>query len=148
MLTLLRFARYARAFEKTLGDDDWSRVRPFFHREVVYEVADERWGCRLVGVDAVLAGLKKSLDGFDRKFSRRSARLRGVPRLGWNRLRIGWSVRYAHDELEPFVLVGSSEVRYRGGLIAHLGDRFVHAESTDVDAWIAANGVELDPGYT
>jgi hypothetical protein len=147
MLTLVRFLRYARAFEQTLRDDDWERVRPFFREDAVYDVDDPDYGCHLVGVDAVLAGIKKSLDGFDRKFPRRSVKLTRLPRLGWNRIAISWSVRYKHDSWTPYTLVGASSVRYRRGRIAHITDTFSGDARRDLERWSETNGVELDPSY-
>jgi hypothetical protein len=147
VLSLLRFARYARAFEKTLRDDDWERVRPFFCDDAVYEVVDETYGCRLEGFEAIAAGIRKSLDNFDRRFPRRSVHINGLPKLGWNRVEIGWTATYEDDESTSFVLAGVSEARYRGGRIAHLGDTFAGDPRADIEAWMTANEAVLDPSY-
>ena len=147
MLSLWRFYRYAKAFEETLRDDDWERVRPFFRPDAVYEVIDDNFGCRLVGPDAIFAGMKKSLDGFDRLFPRRSARLTERPRLRWNHVRVSWSVKYKHDTWSPYILAGVSDVRYRGGLIAHLTDTLDATAKDSLATWTAANDVELRPAY-
>src|SRR6478735_3425581 len=68
MEILQQFMAYAAAFEQTLVDDDWTRLRPFFAADAVYEVQSEDVGCRLVGPEAIFAGMKKSLNGFDRRF--------------------------------------------------------------------------------
>lgn len=147
MLSLIRFVRYARAFEKTLADDDWERIKPFFRDDAIYQVIDDEIGCELVGPEAITAGIKKSLDGFDRRFPRRSVRLTRRPALGWNRVRVWWSVTYKHDTWGPYTLAGSSDARYRGGRIARLVDRFAPGSLAEMRSWMEANGVELDPSY-
>ena len=62
------FMKYAADFEKTLADDDWTRLRQYFAADAVYEVKSDGFPCKLTGPDAIFKGIKKSLDGFDRKY--------------------------------------------------------------------------------
>ena len=59
MDTLSRFMEYAADFEKTLGDDDWTRLRRYFADDAVYEVKAEGFRtlalrlCQVVPTDGV-----------------------------------------------------------------------------------------------
>ena len=91
MDTMQRFMTYAGDFEKTLGDDDWSRVKPYFADDAVYEVKAAPFACKLTGPDAICAGMKKSLDGFDRKFDRRDIEVVGQREIDGDEIRLAWS---------------------------------------------------------
>ena len=65
------FADYAAAFEETFADDDWSRLEQYFAEDARYEISGGPFATTIDGRDAILKGLKKSLDGFDRKFDNR-----------------------------------------------------------------------------
>ncbi len=62
------------AFDKTVEDDNWDRLVPFFHEDIRYFVTGAPFACDIQGRDAVFAGFKKSLDGLDRKFDKRDWR--------------------------------------------------------------------------
>ena len=143
-----QFLAYAGDFEKTLADDDWSRLRQYFADDAVYEVKSESFGCRLVGPSAIFAGMKKSLDGFDRKFSKRDIEVTSGPEIAGDEMRVGWKVVYARDDLAPFILRGRSVVRYAAdGKIAHLSDVYDPSVQAEFDAWQRENHVALDPSY-
>ena len=76
MDVIKRFTEYADDFEKTFADDDWSRLRQYFTDDAVYEgVGSDAFSFKAEGIDAVLAHMKSSLDGFDRKFATRTLEL-------------------------------------------------------------------------
>jgi len=147
MDTLQSFMQYAGEFERTLADDDWSRLRRFFNDDAVYEVKAP-FGCRLVGPDAIFGGIKKSLNGFDRKFAGRKIDVTSGPEVAGDELRAGWEVTYSNDGQPPFVLRGRSEARYRDGKIAYLADSYEPNVAADFAAWVKKTGVALDPSYT
>src|SRR6185503_5087987 len=88
-----QFLAYAGDFERTLADDDWSRLRRYFADDAVYEVKAP-FGCRLTGPTAIFAGIKKSLDGFDRKFAKRDIEVTSGPEVSADEIRMGWKVVY------------------------------------------------------
>ncbi|TFH24321.1 MAG: nuclear transport factor 2 family protein [Myxococcales bacterium] len=141
------FIAYAGEFEETLADDDWSRLLKHFCEDAVYEVDSGSFGCRLDGPTAIFKGMKKSLDGFDRKFDGRDVAIDSGPELDGDEMRVSWSVTYKKEGLEPYVLRGRSEARFRDGKIAYLADRYDASVDADALAWQQANGLELDPRY-
>ena len=147
MENLSRFMAYAADFEKTLTDDDWSRLRQYFAEDAVYEVQASSFGCRLTGPDAIFKGMKKSLDGFDRKFDGRSVDVTSAPALDGDTMRMSWAVTYRKEGKTPYVLRGQSAVRYRDGKIVWLGDSYGPEVDGEAAAWMQKNGMTLDPSY-
>jgi hypothetical protein len=149
MGTLERFLLYAADFEKTLADDDWSRLTQYFSPEAVYRVESNLFGCELHGPSAIFAGIKKSLDGFDRKFTEREIEITQGPELNdeGNELRASWTVTYQKGALPPFVLRGKSMVRNDGDEITLLVDSYDDEVADEATAWMQETGEEFDPRY-
>ena len=141
------FLAYAQAFEETYKDDDWSRLHQYFAPDAVYEVRARSFGCRLVGPDAIFAGIKKSLDGFDRRFDAREVAITTAPEVTGDELRVGWEVTYRKAGLAPFVLVGRSSARYAGGRIVQLVDAYEPAVERAFADWQRENRMAIDPSY-
>jgi hypothetical protein len=147
MQTLARFLAYAAEFEKTLVDDDWSRLEPYFGDDAVYRVESDLFGCELSGPAEIFAGMKKSLDGFDRIFSDRAIALDGEPEIDGEELRVGWTVTYQKDDCPPFVLRGRSLARLHDDQITLLVDSYDPAVDDELAAWVRETGIQLDPSY-
>jgi len=147
MENLMQFAQYAADFEKTLVDDDWSRITPYFAPDAIYEVKAEGFPCTLTGPDAIARGIKKSLDGFDRKFDGRDVAMVDGPTVEGDTIHMAWTVTYKKAGKAPYVLPGRSEVRYRDGKIAYLADSYDASVGPNAAAWMQANGMILDPSY-
>src|SRR2546429_9325087 len=79
MPILDRFLAYAQDFERTYVDDEWSRLEQYFTPAATYEVVGPT-PCKLNGRAAIFRGIKKSLDGFDRKFAERRISVEGTPK--------------------------------------------------------------------
>jgi hypothetical protein len=69
--TMKVFMDYAAAFEQTYIDDDWSRLAPFFSEDATYEVRGGPLACEISGRESIFSGLKKSIDGMDRRCDER-----------------------------------------------------------------------------
>jgi hypothetical protein len=147
MDNLTQFMRYAADFELTLVDDDWSRLRQYFTDEAVYEVKAEGFPCRLVGPDEIFKGMKKSLDGFDRKFDGRGVEVTKGPEVDGDTMRADWAVTYRKAGKTPYVLRGRSEARFRAGKIAHLADVYDASVGPEAAAWMQQNDMVLNPSY-
>lgn len=143
-----QFFAYAGDFERTLADDDWSRLRAYFADDAVYEVQAPLFGCRLVGPQAIFAGMKKSLDGFDRRFEGRDIAVTDGPEVAAVEIRAGWTVTYRKTGVPPFVLRGRSTVRYRDGRIVQLTDSYDPDVARELAAWQRESGMSVDVSYT
>jgi hypothetical protein len=143
-----RFIAYAGDFEKTFADDDWTRLRQYFADDAVYEVKSKSIGCRLTGPAAIFKGIKKSLDGFDRKFATRDIEVTSGPEISGDEMQIGWKVTYTKPGVPPFVLRGRSTARYVGDKIAYLSDAYDAAMDEEMAAWQRESGMQVDASYT
>jgi hypothetical protein len=143
-----RFMAYAKDFELTFDDDNWSRLEGYFAPDAVYEVRNVGPGWRLVGPAAILAGMKRSLDGFDRRLPKRVLGLAGPPAVDATGLAFDWTATYAPAGAPRLVLRGHSSIRYRDGLIVELVDSYADGIGEEVAAWNDANDLGLELSYT
>jgi len=150
-LALQVFAEYAAAFEQTFKDDDWARLTPFFTENATYEVRGGPMACKIAGRENIFAGLKKSLDGFDRRFSERRLELTQGPDVvdtaAGHEISIGWKVVYQYQDAPKLTLPGRSAFEIAGGAIVAMRDDYDDDELTDAGAWMEAYGQELDGSY-
>ncbi len=142
---------YATDFEQTYEDDDWSRLAQSCAEDATYEVVGGPMACHIEGRAAIFAGIKKSLDGFDRRFDQRSIELLETPELvageGSDTLHMRWQVNYRRGDAPMMHLPGSSTVTVADGAIVALRDDYNEAEMGEVYAWMASHGADLDPSY-
>ena len=141
------FLRYAADFEKCFADDDWSRIEPHFAPDAIYRVDARGFGCEIQGPAAIAAGMKKSLDGFDRRFERREIDVREGPSVEGDELRVAWTVTYTTGDHPPFALRGASTARVAGDRIVLLVDAFDDGMVDEMDRWQQATGFHFDPSY-
>jgi len=142
-----RFTEYALDFEKTYADDDWSRLEPHFAADASYVVTGSpAFACHLEGRDAILRGLRKSVDGFDRHCERRVEVL-GAPAVEGNRVVLDWAVTYTRPGAPPLRLPGRSTAEIVDGRIQTLSDDFGAADDAALSDWLRDYGDDLDPSY-
>ena len=145
------FMDYAAAFEQTYVDDDWSRLAPFFSEDATYEVRGGPMACNITGRDAVFAGLKKSIDGLDRRCSDRHINLTEGPNIigtgNGHQLSIGWQVTYQYGDAPKMVLPGRSVFTIADGVIVAMRDEYDEKELEGVGAWMLKYGEGLDGSY-
>src|SRR6185295_19406317 len=65
-----RYQAYAADFERTYADDDWSRLEQYFTEDATYSTPAN--GMSVSGRDTVLAVLRGSVTGFDRRCDSRT----------------------------------------------------------------------------
>jgi hypothetical protein len=147
MTFLDRFFSYAADFEQTYLDDDWSRLEQYFTEDAVYEVKNVPFACRLAGRQAVLRGIKKSLDGFDRRFAVRKVEVTAPPELLPDGMAVNWKVTYEKEGLDPVTIRGRSQARYRGDRIAYLSDTYDDGVGAETTSW-ARRHPAFDLSYT
>lgn len=143
-----RFIAYAGDFERTLVDDDWSRLHQYFTDDAVYDVKSDSFGGRMSGPTAIFAGMKKSLDGLDRRFTKRDVEVTEPPQVTGDEMTVGWKVLYQLTDQPTFVLHGRSKVRYAGDKIVHLEDSFDKEAEDALATWRRQTGIAIDPSYT
>jgi hypothetical protein len=147
MTPLQRFGVYAQDFEATFKDDDWSRLEQYFAPDATYEVSGDPFTCRLTGREAIFRGMKRSLDGFDRRFATREIALEGAPAVEGDTVTLSWAVTYGRPGSPPLVLRGRSSATYGDGRITRLADSYDAPAIASTSAWLKAHGSDLDPSY-
>ena len=144
---LTHFLAYAGDFEKSYKDDEWARNYPYFTDDAIYEIKGMGLDCRIIGPQAIFKGIKKSLDGFDRKFDSRKIDITSAPVVEGDKMRVGWTVTYDKAGWTPFPLRGRSEARYRDGKIAYLCDSYDAAMAKEGAEWQATNKIRFNMSY-
>jgi ketosteroid isomerase-like protein len=151
MNSIERVMAYAAAFEETYRDDDWQRLAPYFAEDAVYEVKGGPMACRIEGRDAILAGLEKSVNGFDRRLDARHIDLLEGPEVtsdaDGEHVAMRWSVTYDRAGLPSLVLPGRTVATVVGDHIAVLVDEYNEEELADTARWLAEHGQDLDGSY-
>jgi len=145
------FMDYAAAFEQTYVDDDWSRLARFFPEDATYEVRGRPLACSISGRDAIFAGLKKSIDGLDRRCSDRQIDLTDGPNVigtdSGHELSVGWRVTYQYGDAPKMVLPGRSVFTIADGVIVAMRDEYDEEDLESVGAWALRYGEGLDGSY-
>ena len=141
------FFQYAVAFEDTYKDDNWERLRQFFAEGAVYEVVGGPLACRIAGVDAIFAGMKKSLDGMDRRADRRYLDVLGNPQIDGDTICLNWRVGYDIGDAPRGEFNGRTEATVRDGVIIAMQDIYDDEEMARFGKWAAEYAPNLDGSY-
>lgn len=145
------FIDYAAAFEQTYVDDDWSRLKKYFTEGASYEIRGGPLACEISGREAIFAGLKKSIDGLDRRCADRQLELTDGPNVasteGGHEISIGWNVIYQYGDAPTVTLPGRSVFNISDGLIVAMRDEYDDKEMGSVGAWMVEYGEGLDGSY-
>lgn len=145
------FMDYAAAFEETYVDDDWSRLTPFFHEKARYQVRGGPMACEIEGREAIFRGLKKSIDGLDRRFDERIIEISDGPHVtkgqDGEEVSIGWLVTYRRGDAPKIGIPGRSVFTVVDGRIAAMRDEYDDMAMAPVGAWLQQYGADLDGSY-
>jgi hypothetical protein len=144
MSNLPTFMAYAAAFEQTYADDNWQRLEPFFTEDATYEVSGIPGGGVMHGREAIFRGIKKSLDGFDRRMTSRQIVPTAPPTESENRVTLQGLVRYVRDGA-PVEMNATIVVEFTGGKTSHMHDTF--ALDAAAVGWLQRNAHDLDGSY-
>lgn len=147
MSVLELFIEYASKFEKSVEDDQWERVYRFFHADSHYKVHSRYIACDIKGPKAIFAGMKKSLDGFDRLFETRKISLEGEIETTQTTVAMDWSAKYTLADHPQFTLLGRTKASYRDGLIETLEDFYTEDAEQQMQDWMNETGVTIKAAY-
>ena len=144
---LQRFAAYAADFEKTFEDDDWTRLEGYLAEDAVYTVEGTPFDCEVRGRDAIFRAIKKSIDGFDRRFEKREILPDGPPAVEGNRVTFSGSGRYEKEGVDALTIqLAETAELDEAGRIVSLKD--VYPEGQDeMLRWLERHRAEFDPSY-
>lgn len=145
MTNLSRFMAYAAAFEQTFADDNWQRLEPFFTLDATYQVSGLPAACSLQGRDAIFAGIKKSLDGFDRRMAKRRLVPSQPPTEADGRVTLHGYVTYERENAPPIDLHATIVCQFDGDRICRMHDTFT-LDAAAI-AWLQTYARDLDGSY-
>lgn len=134
-----RYNEYARAFEHTYVDDDWTRLEPFFAEDAVYRASHSL----VSGRDQVLAGLKSDVDSFDRRFDSRRLSFSQGPTAEGNRVVVRWQAVYEKAGAPTLILEGDETAVFCHDRIACLEGMLDEAARDRLSAWMELHGGAL-----
>jgi hypothetical protein len=139
MRIINRYREYAEAFEATYDDDDWSRLEPYFSKDVTfrsYYTAD----IKVAGREAVIEQLRADVEGFDRKFDERHLEFVGEPRQEGGRVAMQWKMTYVKAGAPDLVLLGTETATFAGDLIVLLEGAYAPDTFGEFGAWLGKYG--------
>ncbi|MEO0884110.1 MAG: nuclear transport factor 2 family protein [Pseudomonadota bacterium] len=137
------------AFDRAFETGDWSNAQNFLTDDVVYIVAGVPFACELRGRDEVIAGFRKSLENFDRKFDSRN--WEAVDLKVWADHAVTGLAkgRYELNGKPPITFAARSAWFFRGGKISLMTDIYDVAEVNAMNTlqWLAEHGTDMDASY-
>lgn len=146
MSLIQQFLEQRAAFEKTYEDGNWARLEPYFSEGLVYEVMNMPFHCVIRGRAAVIAGLKRSIERFD-KLCRRTVGIGAVIFQEGSNVLVHGGIRFQRGGSAP-VESGLWEIAtYRDGRIERLIDIYDPGEGAKYERWMAKWGDGLDASY-
>lgn len=136
-------------FDNAVVTDDWEFAEEFLAEDVVYVVAGAPFGCELRGRENVVAGFKRSLTNFDRKFDER--RWEAVNINLWNHQAITCLAKgdYLMEGKPPITFAAHGQWFFRDQKICLMTDLYDLNEVNTIETlgWLDKYGDDLDPNY-
>ena len=132
-----RYTEYADAFEKTMADDDWSRLEQYFSDDAVYEGEPVARGRA-----ALLKRLQNSVNTFDRRMDSRTVTFE-KPTVKGNVVTARWRGVYTKKGLPDLTISGLEHATFDGNRIASLDGEFDPSAQKAMDAWMQKHGSAL-----
>ena len=123
------FETYAEAFELGFASRDWQVVDDLLADDVTWslEGLPAPTGGTQVGRKAVIAKIRKSIDGFDRRFDLRKPEMTSPLTAIPSGIYMLWQVTYTRHGLPPFVLRGEEWDLFCDGKMTMHYERFHNA---------------------
>ena len=116
-----RFEQYADDFDRTVLDDDWSRIREHFAHDAVREEHNPPLiSLCHTGIDQIIEEWRKMVENLDRRFDRRILVRTGQILQDENIVVLPWVGTYIIGDTPALLGEGRETARYEGGKIKHL----------------------------
>ena len=148
-MILDRWRDWIKAFDSAFDTGDWSQAGSFLTDDVVYTVAGAPFACEIRGRDAVIAGFRKSLTNFDRKFDAR--RWEAVDLRVWDDHLITALAKgdYELADKPSISFSARSHWFFRDGKISLMTDVYDMTQVNVLETldWLAVHGAEMDARY-
>ena len=127
------YRAYAEAFEETFLDDNWLRLAPFFHESVAYRNAE---GETLVGREAALGYLERSVNQLDRRFEVREFVGEPVISAAGAEVTMQFMVCYRKTGIPELLISGRETATFAGPHIVRMHDEFDETSAQAAESWM------------
>jgi hypothetical protein len=118
MTDRIPFLAYARDFEIAFATGQWSLLEPHFAPAAIHLVAGEGpLACDDRGREAVIAGLRRSVETLDLRFDSRVPEILDGPTLRDDGLWMRWRLSFRRAGLAPLELEGEHVAAFERGVI-------------------------------
>lgn len=147
MSRLERFLRYAQAFELAQAADDFSIIAPFFAPGAVHHVtADGPLAADDRGRDTVVAGLRASVHGLERRFDLRVPEILEGPVERDDGVWMRFGMRLVRAGLPELCFEGDHWTRYDAeGAIVRIDEEILDGGDRAVEAYLKEHDAALRP---
>jgi hypothetical protein len=143
---LERFLNYARVFEVAYWADAWSALGDHLTDDATHVVyAASPLGLDDRGRDAVVAGLRASVESMDRRFDVRIPEVLDGPRARADGVWMRFALTLRHAGLPDLRIVGEHLVKFVSGRIAAIEETLEPGMGERVAAFLAEHGERLRP---
>ena len=146
MTLRIPFLAYVRDFELACITGQWSLLERHFAPAAAHRVPGE--GPLAVddrGREAVIAGLRRSVETLDRRFDSRVPEILDGPTLRPDGLWMRWRLSFRRAGLLPLELEGEHVAAYEGGVITRLDEQLLDGADRRAAEYLATHDAALRP---
>ena len=140
-----QWRRWIDAFEDAVAQGTWDALDPFVTDDVRYIVSGSPYACDLRGREAVLGGLRRSVERFDLKFERREWRAGAIKVLEPNCIKATVVGTYETAGRPPLRFGVEGVWFFAGDRICLMTDLYdlSMADMTEALGWLDAHAADL-----
>lgn len=141
-----RFRQFADDFDRTIDDDDWSRIRAHFAQDAVREEFEPPLiHLRIERADEIIEQWQEMVERFDRRFDRRILVQTGPIEQSGNVVSFPWVGIYVLRDTPSLLGEGRELATYQGDRIQLLRTTWAEGTRERMTAWASSYGTRL-PG--
>jgi hypothetical protein len=146
MTDRIPFLGYVRAFELACLSGHWSLLEPHFAPGAIHRVPGEGpLACDDRGREAVIAGLRRSVETLDRRFDARVPEILDGPTLRDDGLWMRWRLSFRRAGLPPLELEGEHVTAFERGLITAIHETLLDGADRRAAEYLARHDAALRP---
>lgn len=146
MTRIQQFVAQRSAFEAAYETGDWTPLGAYFHEDITYEVLNMPFHCVIKGREQVLAGLRLSVERFDKLCIRTVGIDSSVREEGENVL-VHSGIRFERPGAPSTSATLWEIATYRGERIERILDIYDPGCGAEFEQWMTVWGQGLDPRY-
>lgn len=141
-----KFIAQRVAFEAAYRSGDWESLRPHFTEDVVYEVMNIQFHCKIQGFDRFITGMDRATSRFDKLCKRQISRDAYI-REENSTVLAHTSIRFSRGA-SPVLETSLWEIStYRDGRIDRMIDLYNPEDAEKFEQWMLNWGDGLDARY-